>query len=100
MLHWFARLVAASTVVLVLGCSFVTSTGSGFSALDWPTTYGWDMFTFTPPKWVGGIFCENGHPLITSWRGRFALDVPSVASAASAAARIGAGARATTGARA
>jgi heme a synthase len=33
---------------------------------DWPTTYGQNMFTFPPSKWVGGIFYEHGHRLIAS----------------------------------
>jgi cytochrome c oxidase assembly protein subunit 15 len=66
MLHRFAQLVAACTVILVLAGSFVTSTGSGLSVPDWPTTYGWNMFTFPPSKWVGGIFYEHGHRLIAS----------------------------------
>jgi len=33
---------------------------------DWPTSYGWNMFTFPPSKWVGGIFYEHGHRLIAS----------------------------------
>ena len=66
MLHKFARYVAASTVLLILAGSFVTSTDSGLSVPDWPTTYGWNMFTFPPSKWVGGIFYEHGHRLIAS----------------------------------
>ncbi len=66
MLHRFATFVAACTVVLVLAGSFVTSTGSGLSVPDWPTSYGWSMFTFPPSKWVGGIFYEHGHRLIAS----------------------------------
>src|SRR5438105_15592945 len=66
MLHRFSRYVAASTVLLILAGSFVTSTGSGLSVPDWPTTYGWNMFTFPPSKWVGGIFYEHGHRLIAS----------------------------------
>src|SRR5260221_11064727 len=66
MLHRFAKLVAGSTVVLVLAGSLVTSTGSGLSVPDWPTSYGWSMFTFPPSKWVGGSFYEHGHPLIAS----------------------------------
>ena len=66
MLHRFAKFVAACTVILVLAGSFVTSTGSGLSVPDWPTTYGWNMFTFPPSKWVGGIFYEHGHRLIAS----------------------------------
>jgi cytochrome c oxidase assembly protein subunit 15 len=66
MLHRFATLVAGCTVLLVLAGSLVTSTDSGLSVPDWPTTYGWSMFTFPPSKWVGGILYEHGHRLIAS----------------------------------
>jgi heme a synthase len=66
MLHRFSKLVVASTILLLLAGSLVTSTGSGLSVPDWPTTYGWNMFTFPPSKWVGGIFYEHGHRLIAS----------------------------------
>jgi len=66
MLHRFSKLVAGCTVLLILAGSFVTSTDSGLSVPDWPTTYGWNMFTFPPSKWVGGIFYEHGHRLIAS----------------------------------
>ena len=66
MLHRFSKLVVAATILLLLAGSLVTSTGSGLSVPDWPTTYGWNMFTFPPSKWVGGIFYEHGHRLIAS----------------------------------
>jgi len=66
MLHRFAKFVAACTILLLLAGSLVTSTGSGLSVPDWPTTYGWNMFTFPPSKWVGGILYEHGHRLIAS----------------------------------
>jgi cytochrome c oxidase assembly protein subunit 15 len=66
MLHRFAQFVAACTVFLLLAGSLVTSTDSGLAVPDWPTTYGWNMFTFPPSKWVGGIFYEHGHRLIAS----------------------------------
>ena len=50
----------------MLAGSLVTSTDSGLAVPDWPTTYGWNMFTFPPSKWVGGIFYEHGHRLIAS----------------------------------
>jgi cytochrome c oxidase assembly protein subunit 15 len=65
-LHRFAKFVTGCTVLLLLAGSLVTSTGSGLSVPDWPTTYGWNMFTFPPSKWVGGIFYEHGHRLIAS----------------------------------
>src|SRR5207248_9338865 len=66
MLHRFAVFVAGCTVLLVLAGSLVTSTGSGLAVPDWPTTYGSNMFTFPPSKWVGGILYEHGHRLIAS----------------------------------
>jgi cytochrome c oxidase assembly protein subunit 15 len=66
MLHRFAKFVAAFTILLLLAGSLVTSTGSGLSVPDWPTSYGWNMFTFPPSKWVGGILYEHGHRLIAS----------------------------------
>src|ERR1700719_1348257 len=66
MLHRFAKLVAGCTVLLVLAGSLVTSTDAGWSVPDWPTSYGWNMFSFPPSKWVGGILYEHGHRLIAS----------------------------------
>src|SRR5499427_9454016 len=66
MIHRLAKFVAGCTVLLVLAGSLVTSTDSGLSVPDWPTTYGWNMFTFPPSKWVGGILYEHGHRLIAS----------------------------------
>src|SRR5438874_6014150 len=66
MLHRFCQVLAGCTVLLVLAGSLVTSTQSGLAVPDWPTTYGWSMFTFPPSKWVGGIFYEHGHRLIAS----------------------------------
>jgi cytochrome c oxidase assembly protein subunit 15 len=65
-LHLFSLLVAASTAVLIFAGGLVTSTGSGLSVPDWPTTYGWSMFTFPLDKMVGGIFYEHSHRLIAS----------------------------------
>lgn len=44
----------------------VTSTNSGLSVPDWPTTYGYSMYSFPLSKMVGGIFYEHGHRLIAS----------------------------------
>src|SRR5436309_4095784 len=62
----FAKFVSASTILLIVAGGLVTSTGSGLSVPDWPTSYGWNLFTFPPSKWVGGILYEHGHRLIAS----------------------------------
>jgi cytochrome c oxidase assembly protein subunit 15 len=64
--HRFVKLVMACTVLLIAAGGMVTSTGSGLSVPDWPTTYGWNMFTFPLSKWVGGIRYEHSHRLIAS----------------------------------
>jgi len=73
MLHKFARLVVASTVLLILAGSLVTSHEAGLSVPDWPTSYGWNMFTFPPRMWVANIFYEHGHRLIASTVGFFTI---------------------------
>jgi heme a synthase len=66
LLHLYAVLVALSTAILIFAGGLVTSTGSGLSVPDWPTTYGWFMFTFPLDKMVGGIRFEHTHRLIAS----------------------------------
>ena len=65
-LHRFAVALAAATVCLIVAGGLVTSTESGLSVPDWPTTYGQNPFTFPPSKWVGGIKFEHTHRLIAS----------------------------------
>jgi cytochrome c oxidase assembly protein subunit 15 len=66
MLPLFAAFVAVATAVLIFAGGLVTSTESGLSVPDWPTTYGWFMFTFPLDKMVGGIRYEHSHRLIAS----------------------------------
>ena len=65
-LHRYAKFVSAATVLLITAGGLVTSTGSGLAVPDWPTSYGWNMFTFPMKHMVGGIFYEHGHRLIAS----------------------------------
>jgi cytochrome c oxidase assembly protein subunit 15 len=66
MLHRFSKFLVACTVLLILAGSLVTSHDAGLSVPDWPTSYGWNMFTFPPSMWVANIFYEHGHRLIAS----------------------------------
>ena len=50
----------------ILAGSLVTSNDAGLSVPDWPTSYGWNMFTFPPSMWVANILYEHGHRLIAS----------------------------------
>jgi cytochrome c oxidase assembly protein subunit 15 len=66
MLHRFAKFLVSCTVLLILAGSLVTSHDAGLSVPDWPTSYGWNMFTFPPSMWVANILYEHGHRLIAS----------------------------------
>ncbi len=66
LLHLYAVLVSISTLILIFAGGLVTSTGSGLAVPDWPSTYGWFMFSFPLDKMVGGILYEHGHRLIAS----------------------------------
>jgi heme a synthase len=72
-LHRFALLTACSTAFLIFVGGLVTSNQAGLSVPDWPTSYGWNMFTFPYSKWVGGIFYEHGHRLVASFVGFLTL---------------------------
>ncbi|MEO7189810.1 MAG: COX15/CtaA family protein [Vicinamibacterales bacterium] len=65
-LHRYTRLLAAATLLLVAAGGMVTSTNSGLSVPDWPTTFGQQMFAYPLSGMKGGIFYEHGHRLIAS----------------------------------
>ncbi len=65
-LRRYTRLLVAVTLLLVAAGGMVTSTNSGLSVPDWPTSYGYSMYSFPLSKMVGGIFYEHGHRLIAS----------------------------------
>src|SRR5688500_19152562 len=57
----------------------VTSLGAGMSVPDWPNSYGYNMFTFPPSKWVGGIFYEHTHRLMGTVVGMLSIALTVVA---------------------
>lgn len=65
-LHRYAKFLAGCMVLLIQAGSLVTSNGAGLSVPDWPTTFGWNLFTFPPSMWVANIFYEHSHRLIAS----------------------------------
>jgi cytochrome c oxidase assembly protein subunit 15 len=97
----FARLLVAATFCLIFLGGMVTSVNAGLSVPDWPTSYGYNMFTFPISRWVGGIFFEHTHRLLATcvglmtaalvawiWRNRWALPVALGASAVAIGAAI------------
>jgi cytochrome c oxidase assembly protein subunit 15 len=63
LLHRLALLTAAATFPLIFMGGLVTSHGAGMAVPDWPNTWGYNMFTFPPSKWIGGILFEHTHRL-------------------------------------
>ena len=51
----FAKLLVAATFCLIFLGGMVTSVNAGLSVPDWPTSYGYNMFTFPITRWVGGF---------------------------------------------
>jgi cytochrome c oxidase assembly protein subunit 15 len=82
----FAKLLVAATFCLIFLGGMVTTLGAGLSVPDWPTSYGYNMFTFPITRWVGPIFFEHTHRLLATgvgllttvlvawiWRNRWAV---------------------------
>lgn len=72
-LHLSALLLAAVTFPLIFMGGLVTSHGAGMAVPDWPNSYGYNMFTFPPSQWVGGIWYEHVHRLWGSAVGFIAI---------------------------
>ncbi len=61
-----ALVTAIATFPLIFMGGLVTSHQAGMSVPDWPNSWGYNMFTFPPSKWVGGILFEHTHRLAAS----------------------------------
>jgi len=64
--HRLALLTGGATLLLILAGGVVTNTGSGLAVPDWPTTFGYNMFTYPLSQMVGGVLYEHSHRLIGS----------------------------------
>jgi heme a synthase len=72
-LHILAVLTTLATFPLIFMGGLVTSHGAGMSVPDWPNSYGYNMFTFPPSMWIGGIFYEHTHRLMGTVVGMLAI---------------------------
>lgn len=55
-------LVGATTVMLALGGA-VTGFEAGLAVVDWPNSFGYNMFLYPLTKMTGGIYYEHAHRL-------------------------------------
>jgi cytochrome c oxidase assembly protein subunit 15 len=65
-LHRYNRFLAVMSLLLITAGGLVTSTDSGLAVPDWPSTYGYFMYSFPISLMVGGILYEHGHRLLAS----------------------------------
>jgi cytochrome c oxidase assembly protein subunit 15 len=68
-----AWITVAVTLLLILAGGLVTNTGAALAVPDWPTTFGYNMFTYPWSAMVGGIFYEHSHRLLGSITGLLTL---------------------------
>ena len=59
----FSRVAVAATFLLVVAGGLVTSNEAGLAVVDWPNTFGANMFLYPLSKMTGGIYYEHAHRL-------------------------------------
>lgn len=59
----FVRVSVGATFLLLGVGGLVTSTETGLAVVDWPNSYGYNMFLYPLAKMTGGIYYEHAHRL-------------------------------------
>lgn len=72
-LYRIAFITVGATFILIVIGGIVTSTESGLAVLDWPTTFGYNMFLYPISEMVGGILYEHSHRLMGSLVGMLTI---------------------------
>jgi cytochrome c oxidase assembly protein subunit 15 len=62
----FAWVAVAATFLLLLAGGIVTSQEAGLAVVDWPNSYGYNMFLYPLARMTGGIYYEHAHRLLGS----------------------------------
>ncbi len=65
----FAMVAAAATFLLLVAGGIVTSNEAGLAVVDWPNSYGYNMFLYPLSRMTGGIYYEHVHRLLGSLAG-------------------------------
>jgi cytochrome c oxidase assembly protein subunit 15 len=60
----FARVAVAATFLLLVAGGLVTSNKAGLAVVDWPRSYGYNMFLYPFARMTGGIYYEHAHRLL------------------------------------
>lgn len=62
----FAAVAAAATFLLIVAGGLVTSHQAGLAVVDWPNSYGYNIFLYPLARMTGGIYYEHAHRLAGS----------------------------------
>ena len=58
-----SKIGVAATFLLVIAGGLVTSHEAGLAVVDWPNTFGYNMFLYPLTRMTGGIYYEHAHRL-------------------------------------
>jgi len=61
-----ASVAAAATLLQLLVGGFVTSNRAGLAVVDWPNSFGYNMFLYPLSRMTGAIYYEHAHRLFGS----------------------------------
>jgi len=59
----FVRVAIVAVMLLLVVGGLVTSTGAGLAVVDWPNSFGYNMFLYPFSRMTGGIYYEHAHRL-------------------------------------
>lgn len=60
---WFCRVTVAAAFLLLGVGGLVTSNDAGLAVVDWPNSFGYNMFLYPFSRMTGGIYYEHAHRL-------------------------------------
>jgi len=59
----FSKVAVGATFLLIVAGGLVTSNEAGLAVVDWPNSFGSNMFLFPLARMTGGIYYEHAHRL-------------------------------------
>lgn len=65
----FALITAGASLLLIAAGGLVTSEKAGLAVVDWPNSFGYNMFLYPLSRMTGGIYFEHAHRLLGSLTG-------------------------------
>ncbi|MFH0793599.1 MAG: COX15/CtaA family protein [bacterium] len=69
----FAGVASVATYLLLVIGGLVTSKAAGLAVVDWPNSFGYNMFLYPLSRMTGGIYFEHAHRLFGALVGLTAL---------------------------